>query len=92
MRLLMSSVVLVAAVGLARPGAAAADEAAPAAPAAMPSLPPGYIAVPTSHVRDAMLYLGGRAGSDEMAAIVFKEFADDALTLQHAAPRAVPPR
>jgi hypothetical protein len=54
-------------------------------PRASLELPAGYIAVPLHDIRDAMIYLGARASTDEMAALVYRELANDAVAGQRAA-------
>lgn len=70
----------------ARTTEAKAETVSPA-PAASPSPPsPDMILVPTRDVRDAMLYLGGRVSSDEMAAVVYRELGNAFMAAQkHAA-------
>lgn len=57
--------------------------AAPSTPSTA-HLPPSsdMILVPMHDIRDAMLYLGGRISSDEMAAVVYRELGNDFIAAQ----------
>lgn len=61
-------------------------KAAPPTPITAP-LPPSsdMILVPMHDIRDAMLYLGGRVSSDEMAAVIYRELGNNFIAAQKAA-------
>ena len=66
-----------------------AANAAPSSPGTPPLSPSSdMIFVPMHDLRDAMLYLGGRVSSDEMAAVVYRELGNDFV----AAQKTVAPR
>ena len=61
-------------------------KAVPSTPTMAPLSPsPDMILVPVHDIRDAMLYLGGRASSDEMAAVIYRELGNDFIVAQKAA-------
>jgi hypothetical protein len=52
-------------------------------PSTNPELPlPGYVTVPLHDIRDAMIYLGARASSDEIAGVIYGELANGATAAE----------